>query len=192
MKRIIGIIVLLLALSPVTTTASAEQVLTIYFCGTGSTSEWYKPSVSKFNRADLVASLYQMDQSDSDLSSNGPRHKVIVDGVGTGSGFFLNILGTADPNFELARGWTACLSDAMDALHTVLDSHQDEQVVLNLVGFSRGGILCMKMARKAVDPAIESRIKKINILAFEPVPGETDTMLEMGRTGTIRQPFPTK
>lgn len=169
----IAVSVLLLLSS---TDALGEQVLTIYFCGTGATSEWYTPQ-SKLGRPELLASLYKMDQSDIvGQDRGGSRHKVIINGVGTGSGWFLDLLATIDPS-ELGRGWTECLSEAHNAIAAVINGHQGEELVLNLVGWSRGGILCMKAARELAN---HSLIQRINILALDPVPGAADAMLEMG------------
>ena len=50
----------------------------------------------------------------------------------------------------------------------------DEDIILNLVGFSRGGITAMRFANRVMDQEdLSARIEKINILAFDPVAGDT-------------------
>ena len=169
---------------------AADRVVTIYFCGTGSTSEWWNPAVSLWNNPELIASLYHRDNSwpiekvgyhlgdiDPTLETEGQKshYKYIVDGIGTG-GDFWSLLGQADPDFG-PRGWEALTLEAVKAISLVLYLNPEDGVILNLVGWSRGGVLCLKTARYL---AAAGSISKINILAFDPVPGVIDPVGRFG------------
>ena len=49
-------------------------------------------------------------------------------------------------------------------------------MILNLVGFSRGAASTMVVAHDALSStwAVRDRIKSVNIMAFDPVPGQAD------------------
>lgn len=166
--------VLVLILLVTSTTAWGEQVLTIYFCGTANTIKGPDKGWGGQNRAhELISWLYATDKSDPVLN-NKPKiqathHKIILDGVGT-HGHTLNLL---FPNLP-GRGWREIENEAIAALKAVHGSHQKQDVILNLVGFSRGAVLTMRMANWVTDQqkgtALEKKIKRINIIAFDPVP----------------------
>ncbi|MHC5074293.1 MAG: hypothetical protein ACYTFE_05665, partial [Planctomycetota bacterium] len=172
----------------------AEKVLTIYCCGTGATEAWYNASASAFDSPELIATLYHFDDSNENLTNESSTHyKTIVDGIGSGSGFALfELLSQINPDWG-ARPWSACMSEATGALNDVLDNNNpDPNVILNLLGWSRGGILTMKIARwianQPENKNIKERVTKINILAFDPVPGMTDPVGVLGNEVV----FPTK
>lgn len=154
--------------------AGAEQVLTIYFCGTGSTRDG--PALD-WGGPELISWLYRKDNSDT----LPDFHKVIIDGIGT-HGAVHNVL---DPSLRLPkparnRGWRECLDEARQALDDILTRHPGESVILNLVGHSRGGVLSMILARWLTDqedindPGSDryEHIQTINILSYDPVPGD--------------------
>lgn len=172
---VLGCLCLLLLLPH---TAFGGKVLTIYFLGTGETPDWSEEGSSDFYHPELVASLYKYDQSESDFRvEDAPRYKSIVNGIGTGPPSSLASVAFPDAEFDGARGWTACLTDAVDDLWAVLKNLSGAQLTLNLVGYSRGGILTMKMAR-LVENSFRHYDIAINILAYEPVPGISPDHLE--------------
>ncbi|MCP3871623.1 MAG: hypothetical protein GY699_00490 [Desulfobacteraceae bacterium] len=170
--------------APVSSIAPGDKVLTIYFLGTGETEDWGY-SGSDFVDPELVASLYRYDTSESDLLESEESHfRLIINGInGFGTGVAVDYLSFGTPDLALGRDWNACLADAKKGLDKVLyNKGSANQMILNLVGYSRGGILCMKMARKVEEEYPDSNII-INILAYEPVPGINDRYLQ----GTIKK-----
>jgi hypothetical protein len=74
----------------------------------------------------------------------------------------------------LCRGWETNIGDAVDFLQDEALPELDGNIILNLVGFSRGAITTMRAANRiSTMDTISSRIEKINILAFDPVAGDT-------------------
>ena len=133
-----------------------EQVVTIYFAGTGATEDWWDPSKSGFWTRELIATLYHENKSES------PTHySKFVDGIES-----ICFPPSSEP-FG-CRGWNTCLTEAENFLDSVLQNSAGD-VTLNLVGWSRGGVLTMMMAEEA---SSRERVKKINILAIDPVPGD--------------------
>jgi hypothetical protein len=154
--------------------SEGKKVFTIYFCGTGTTAKWVDTNQSGFHSPELIASLYAADESialfpgDATFADQGSHYKLIVDGIGTHGAFFNKV----DPEANLTpplRRWDECLEEASKTLDNLLQA-QNETVDLNLVGFSRGGVLCMLFARYVADQNL-ARINNVNILAFDPVPG---------------------
>jgi len=166
---------------------AGDRVVTIYFCGTGATSEWYLPEKSGWHTPELIASLYQNDDSypiakksyfagivyEIETETGHPHYKYIVDGIGTD---FFSLIGQIDPDFGV-RGWNLVVAEAFMAIDLIAANHPGDNVILNLVGWSRGGILCMKTARRVANDA---RISMINILAYDPVPGGFDPIGKFG------------
>jgi pimeloyl-ACP methyl ester carboxylesterase len=150
-------------------TARANTV-TIYFCGTGMTKAWWQAGAAQspdgangYWSPELVATLFKEQEENS--------HKFVVDGVGTDSAYGSdNLLDQGFPSSPLAgRGWAKCLDEAMAYLDSVLASASGE-IKLNLVGHSRGGVLTLMAANRVKD---NPRIKTVNILALDPVPGDS-------------------
>jgi len=154
-----------------------EKVLTVYFAGTGNTKDGTEiiGGLTKYD-PELMATLYARDKSAEDLSAVGPKYKVFVDGVGT-HGCLASAANPLDHCILplCCRGFTECLNEAIEAFNDVGGSID---LVLNLVGYSRGGVLPMKMARWVADNG--KLVKKINILSFDPVPGTTTENLLFG------------
>lgn len=164
-----------------------ERTVTIYFCGTGATSEWYNGSKSAWHTPELIAELYQNDDSypitkksyiagivyEIESEAGHPHYKYIVDGIGTD---FFSLLGQIDPDFGV-RGWNVCENEAVMAVDLIAEAHPDDNIILNLIGWSRGGILTMKTARRLAN---DVRISKINMLAYDPVPGGFDPIGKFG------------
>ena len=165
---IVGLGSLILMCSPAW---AEDRVLNIYFAGTGNTvhgSHYFDDfgiSIPKFDD-ELISELYANDESGESLSGAGPHFKTFVDGIGSTITTLANQVDPALPG----RGWVECLDEARSAFTTVAGG-SDDQIILNLIGFSRGGVLTMIMARWASDSDLQSKIKKINILAYDPVPG---------------------
>lgn len=169
------------------------NVVTIYFCGTGCTKDWWDPNraaaplgVSGFWVPELVATLHHEQSIEKD--SIHDYYKYIVDGIGVGNFESGNtvllvlealkaVLGQGFPSMSGIRGWTTCLNEAISFLDGVVDNSKGE-VILNLVGFSRGGVLCFMMAKESNDTKY-SRVGGVNIIAFDPVPGDETNLLQL-------------
>ena len=151
-----------------------EQVVTIYFCGTKMTSGmWYGP-VSDFARPETVATLHHFQKDHISDPVGSPNHyKAIVEGIDCPA---------CAPPWEhqnnIARG-------ILDGWGLPACPSGQPCITLNLVGFSRGGVSALIFAKWAMEglwwPKDERSeppwdraedIKKINVLAFDPVPGE--------------------
>jgi hypothetical protein len=186
--------------------SAADRVLTIYFAGTGMTWNDHAASSSPWNRPELLAALYKTyDNSVAiehgpydgiygywpplEITNNDATHfKYFINGAGTSSLTMsltpelrwidlLALLGTANPNLG-TRIWHNMEAEALNGLIMLLNKHPSDQVILNLVGFSRGGISAMRVAHSA---AAYANVKKINILAFDPVPGDLDPVFWHGQ-----------
>ena len=171
-----------------------DQVLTIYLCGTTLKSDAYLSENTVWGRPELLASMYQYADSSNGMaqtnpydpfffgwweptigSHSGPHHKYIVNGAGTSPennvfDLILEIFGQINPDIGI-RNWENMRGEALLALGLVHQNHPDDDVILNLVGFSRGGITALMVARAASDIGY---VKKINILNYDPVPGGLD------------------
>lgn len=140
------------------------NVITVYFCGTRCTAEMWQSSKSVFGKPELVATLFKRQYTEKDSIHNYYKH--IVNGVGTGGG--LNVLAQGFPSLPGVRGWNVCLGEATSYIFNLLPEVRGK-IYLNIVGFSRGGILAMMLADAYKDV---DAISRINILAFDPVPGD--------------------
>ncbi len=155
-----------------TDTTTGSGVVTIYFCGTGITQKWWNAADAYswnenngFWSPEHVASLYK------EQSSSNQSLKYIVDGIGTGVKFpFYDKLAFSFPSLKSnPRGWRTCLKEANQHIDEALKLLPGN-ITLNIVGFSRGGILAMWIAHQMEK---EKRIKTINMLVFDPVPGDS-------------------
>ena len=190
---IIIVLSLLIFLSGITSFA-ADRVLTMYLCGTGIKSGAYLGSGSAFNKPELLTSLYELydssvaierDPYDWTIGAWPPRpiegddathYKFIVNGAGTNESnenpldILSALLGNVDPNFG-ARNWHNIKVEAINALIMMQNRYPGDDIILNLLGFSRGGISALMVAH---DAAEYGWVKKINIFGFDPVPGGFD------------------
>ncbi len=148
-------------------------VVTIYFAGTGMTEGQWQENSSSWDR-EVIASLHKWQET-SDI-----HKKTFIDGIGTGCNYswdwfnVIDLINQGVPGMELCRGWETNIGDAVDFLRDEALPELDGNIILNLVGFSRGGITTMRFAnRVAAIDSLSSRIEKINILAFDPVAGDT-------------------
>lgn len=136
---------------------AVDKVLTIYFAGTGNTEDGAKDllGLTKYS-PELISELYKNDTSQEELTEDHPRYKSFVDGVGSP---ILSCFGSAaDPYCTLptcCRGFAECLDDAKNAFNEVGES---DDLILNLIGYSRGGVLPMIMARWVADA--KKRLKR--------------------------------
>lgn len=166
--RFILILTMLLASLPLIANAQTdEQVVTIYFAGTNMTQDYWNETefFHPFSEPETIATLYRQ-QVEGDN-----HHKIILDGF--------EWLEVALPN------WSGKFSEAHSKLELVIDTFPLEVsdscdstpcITLNLVGFSRGGASTLHFAHTISNNAdhanLKSKIKKINILNFDPVPGD--------------------
>lgn len=134
-----------------------DVVVTIYFSGTNLNSSHWDPDTNEhpFERTETVAALHYAQSNQTN------HHKGIVDGIEQGLGDDL-----IQPN------WNAQLAQA-EAIFNNRPACSGQCVILNLVGFSRGAVSTMHTARKMVDDIDQDGvIRTINIIAFDPVPGD--------------------
>lgn len=148
-----------------------DQVVTIYFGGTTMTDTMWYPALSPFGRAETVASLHHFQKTAADDGYTN-HHKGMVDGI-----YLLDAVNPtlADLN-PLGRGWNAIFNEAYNLLTPVTGLCEGQCITLNLVGFSRGAVSTIHFAHQILTnpaySAIKDKIKKTNILAFDPVPGD--------------------
>lgn len=149
--------------------------VTIYFAGTGLTEEWWNPASAQgscgngFWTRESIAALHKFQ------IPSATQKKTFIDGIGTGCNIcLLDLLNEGIPEWELCRGWQTLFQEAEDFLINDALPTLSGKVILNLVGFSRGGIAAIRFANMvpAID-AIKNRVEKINILAYEPAAGST-------------------
>jgi hypothetical protein len=156
-----------------------NEVVTIYFAGTGLTEEWWDPEKAVgaggrgFWTRESVATLHKWQKTSE------THQKIFIDGIGTLCGDwdfldFFNLLQQGIPELEACRGWETSLSEAELSLRIAVSNRP--RVILNLVGLSRGGVLTMRFANRIYrDPNyadIREHIERINIIAFEPASGD--------------------
>lgn len=148
---------------PGTGPSANNQVVTIYFAGTGLQADMWLRGASKFERAETVATLHQFQRVEPDYDNH---HKGFVEGF-PGGAF---IPSNAD--------WAAQTSRGFQTLDRVIEETGCEGVCItvNLVGFSRGAVSTMHFANQlATNPVYSDRYAKVaqvNILAFDPVAGD--------------------
>jgi hypothetical protein len=109
------------------------------------------------------------------------HHKGMVDGIGRGWQLIdaanPSIFDWIDNNPLLGRGWSDIFNEAKAILEPVAGACVEPPcITLNLVGFSRGAVSTMYFAQQILTNPnydnIKATIKKTNILAFDPVPGD--------------------
>jgi len=140
-----------------------NQVVTIYFAGTGLEADMWLRGASKFERSETVATLHQFQRVEPDYANH---HKGFVEGF-PGGAF---VPSDADWAAQTSRGFRT-LDRAIEESGCV-----DVCLTVNLVGFSRGAVSTMHFANQlATNPVYADRLAKVaqvNILAFDPVAGE--------------------
>ncbi len=118
---------------------------------------------SKFERSETVATLHQFHRVEPDYPNH---HKGFIEGF-PGGAF---IPDNAD--------WAAQTSRGMRVLDRVIEETGCEGacITVNLVGFSRGAVSTMHFANQLATSALYSdrlpKVAQVNILAFDPVPGD--------------------
>ena len=147
----------------------ADHTVTVYFGGTTMNRGMWKASDSPFARPETVATLHYLQKDESSIPYYPNHHKFMVDG------FTWADFGVFFPNYEGKS------QEVVDLLSPVINGYCDGQcITLNLVGFSRGAVSTMHFAHKVLVkdefPALKNKIKKTNILVFDPVPGKNDML----------------
>ena len=142
-RKILTLLFLLLA---TISSVHAAKVLTIYFAGTSFTRYNYFPGPDGVKYPEFVSQLYN-DQTS--------MHKIFIDGV----------TDKIDP-WGSGRTFDTCLDEAKAAFEEFY-ALESGDLIVNLVGFSRGGVSTMMMASELKNyPDV-----KVNVLAIDPVPG---------------------
>lgn len=168
---------------------SADRTLTMYFMGTGITSEAHIDIESPWNAPEVLSETYYDDNSREIVrgemndegvfilslpADTGTSYKYIADGIGTTDGEYDDLLGQSVPDLG-KRGWAEVQIEALSALALVLnEADATDELTINLLGFSRGGVSAIMMAHAIStlkDTTAINQFVKINILAFDPVPG---------------------
>lgn len=154
--------------------AWAGPTITVYFGGTGVWSGWAGAS-SKIGAPELLTTLANIQATLPD------QYKVYIPGVGVDYAGNENVLTMANPSFPFpgTRGWDACMDEAANEVRRILVNGNDSDAIVNLVGWSRGGATAIAFVKKrlTVDDAIYSRISRINILALDPVTGDSNALI---------------
>jgi hypothetical protein len=136
------------------------QTLTVFCCGTAFHREHPK---------ELIAELFRHTGSE----------KVIFDGVGSGK----KLTGKSHPDTHNPGGHNIITGGlfgvGMDenvnaAVKWIIGKYGEfnQQVVVNLVGWSRGGVMCFKVANTLYNKTRFGHIE-VRIFAIDPVPGST-------------------
>jgi hypothetical protein len=161
MKPKIILAILLASCFMATSARADDQVVTIYFAGTTMDIGMWRHSSSPFARPETVATLHHFQKVAPEYPNH---HKGFVDGF---QGISAAI---AD--------WELNFMKADHILYPVTHHCAEDEacITLNLVGFSRGAVSTMHFAHR-IDTSdlyidIKKAIKKINILVFDPVPGD--------------------
>lgn len=142
---------------------SSNQVLTLYFGGTGMTVDMWQRTASKFERAETVATLHEFQRIAPDYPNH---HKGFINGFPGG------LFNPGDV------AWAEQTDLGMRILGRVIRDTgcQGVCITLNLVGFSRGAVSTMHFANKLRNSPeytdLGEQVGDVNILAFDPVPGD--------------------
>lgn len=172
MTKTIGVLVVLILLISYTMSTdaqAADHVVTVYFAGTMmDEGDWY-PGNTDFNRAETVASLHKYQITGLN------QHKTFVNG-------FTLFDGGAGPSTAQWDGkWRQAadyIKNEVVAKYPNANADKSPDIILNIVGFSRGGVSTMMLADALWTDldyeAVNDRIKTTNIIAFDPVPGVLD------------------
>lgn len=175
MYKIFGVF-LLVALIGITGSSAwaAGPVITVYFGGTGVWSGWKNADKSKIGSPELLTTLAAIQRTPAD------SHAVFIPGVGVDSNGVENIVKMGNPADILfgGRGWDACMDEAADEIRKILVGGNKSDAIVNLVGWSRGGVTAIAFAKKRLtgNNDLNSRITRINILALDPVTGDSNAM----------------
>jgi len=151
-----------------------DRTVTVHF---GGTTMAVNPALTQFPYQDgtaptveMIAKLYT-----ENISIPGKNHKYPVDGVAVDQGVcsqdvcYEKPCG-AVPTRTYQRTWAEAENYVLSDLET-----DDGRIILNITGFSRGGASTFVLAHNVqLWPPISIRVKHINILAFDPVPGQFD------------------
>lgn len=133
-----------------------DQVVTIYFSGTTMDSTMWQAERSPFGRPETIATLHHFQETD------GQHSKGIVEGF--------------DGVYAAIPNWGLNFQRALDILTPITANCSGECIYLNLVGFSRGSISAIHFAHEMLENAsyatIAEQLKIVNILVFDPVPGD--------------------
>lgn len=153
-----------------------SKVITVYINGTDEPSDFatYYPGTGlrRFNFTTSLANvLNELTVKDQNNIS------ICLDGCGINNPYYIDLGGIFSWNLE------AQINELVDDIKERLGN---EKITLNLYGFSRGGAGVYLLAKKLKD--IDPEQLEINILAFEPVPGNfvygvyVDKFLGLNRT----------
>ncbi|MES9854927.1 MAG: thrombospondin type 3 repeat-containing protein [Candidatus Thiodiazotropha sp. L084R] len=139
-----------------------EHTITIYFAGTSMDRDMWD-ATKDFYRAETVATLHHLQRVDPDYPNH---HKIIVNGF--------------QGAWSIRPNWGTKTQEVVNLLTPItssIDCDGGRCITINLVGFSRGAVSTMHVAyRLSTDVNLRNlqlKTKKTNILAFDPVPGDS-------------------
>jgi len=143
---------------------------------------WFDPTPgigaslgATFGKTELLATLHHNHLENTVTFDNiqFEHKKKFVNGVGWEGDVFTRLADIAEPaRVDAYRGWSWCFSQASDYLDDIIFNHlkDGEYLILNVVGFSRGGVTAMWFANYA-SQAYPGKVRKVNILCIDPVSG---------------------
>ncbi len=188
--RRIAPVALALLIMVAATAAAETKVLTIYFHGTasgigtgfwpGATGDFYvRDNAHPFTKtSELRLCGVGVSSVVTSVATEGgyPRYKYTVDGFATPACVPEGI----DPDWG-PRTWNIATTEGLMAIRAAMGVNGGDTWILNLVGHSRGGVLAMTVAHSAATLIdISPSIERINILAYDPVPGCGDPIGRLG------------
>ncbi|MBM4137066.1 MAG: hypothetical protein FJ241_09605 [Nitrospira sp.] len=205
-----AVLMFLLLITGTTSWANDYRVVTMYFAGTGATHIWWNADMpvdfevfwqaeleTYFEKPELLATLHRHQIASGSGFYNYPQHEFLIPESGINLNhrkFFINGVGTSgapadrlEDRKDAGRagalwGWAQINAQAETYLKTITES-AEEGIILNVVGWSRGGPSAIMFARlvamenKNGGPdnidMFQGKVKRINIMAFDPVIGNT-------------------
>ena len=116
-SKILGIILMLL--TPMAKAWAVEQVVTIYFAGTGINADWWQSEHTSWqNNPELLATLFHEQNA-----ASFDQHKLFVAGIGArpDCNFSNELIQKGLPLVNICRNWEKTLNEAKDFLEQILD-----------------------------------------------------------------------
>lgn len=71
---------------------------------------------------------------------------------------YSDLINPREPDFGV-RTWQEIEAEALEGLNAVLNTHPEDEIILNLIGYSRAGVSAIRTAKEAAN--LRSREKKL-------------------------------
>ncbi|MGZ2369622.1 COG1470 family protein [Ancylomarina sp. YFZ004] len=148
------------------------NVVTIFICGTGMDERIY---IENNFDEELIGKLYE--ELDANIKPDGKKRtsethnyfKMISEGCGKGQDGCVTNYSMMDPYNGQPRAFWVCHNEAQDFYESI-ERDNIGDIIVNLVGFSRGAISCM-VVNKRLNRTNYKRLKHKNLICIDPVPG---------------------